>query len=45
MIESFKDRRLKRLYENGDRGKIQPDLMHGSNLYWPCWTWRGAWRI
>jgi len=27
MIESFKDRRLKRLYENGDRGKIQPDLI------------------
>ena len=27
MIESFKDRRLKRLYDNGDRGKIQPDLI------------------
>ena len=27
MIESFKDRKLKRLYENGDKSKIQPDLL------------------
>ena len=27
MIESFGDRRLKRLYETGERGKVQPDLL------------------
>jgi toxin HigB-1 len=27
MIASFKDRRLKRLYEAGERGKIQPKLL------------------
>ncbi len=27
MIESFRDRRLKRLYEGGEREKIQPDLL------------------
>ncbi|MBE2293477.1 MAG: type II toxin-antitoxin system RelE/ParE family toxin [Phycisphaerales bacterium] len=28
MIENFKDRRLKRLYERGDRSKIQADLVN-----------------
>ncbi len=27
MIENFKDRRLKRLYERGDRSKIRADLV------------------
>ena len=27
MIETFKDRRLKRLYANGDSSKIQPELL------------------
>jgi proteic killer suppression protein len=27
MIENFKDRRLKRLYERGDRSKIQADFV------------------
>ena len=27
MIASFKDRRLKRLYETGDKSKVQPDLI------------------
>ena len=27
MIENFKDRRLKRLYERGDRSKIQADVV------------------
>ena len=27
MIETFKDRRLKRLYERGDRSKIQADFV------------------
>ena len=27
MITSFKDRRLKRFYETGERGKIQPKLL------------------
>jgi toxin HigB-1 len=26
MIKSFKDRRLKRLYQRGDRSKIAPDM-------------------
>lgn len=28
MIENFKDRRLKRLYERGDRSKIQADFVN-----------------
>jgi toxin HigB-1 len=27
MVENFKDRRLKRLYERGDRSKIRADLV------------------
>ena len=27
MIESFKDRRLKRFYERGDRSRLQPALI------------------
>ncbi|MGH6898765.1 MAG: type II toxin-antitoxin system RelE/ParE family toxin [Geminicoccaceae bacterium] len=27
MIKSFKDRRLKRLYERGDRSKVSPDMV------------------
>ncbi|MEE9258123.1 MAG: type II toxin-antitoxin system RelE/ParE family toxin [Nitrospinaceae bacterium] len=27
MIESFKDRRLKRLYETGEKGKVPPKLL------------------
>lgn len=27
MIESFADRRLKRLYQDGDKAKIQPELI------------------
>jgi toxin HigB-1 len=26
MIQSFKDRRLKRLFERGDRSKVPPDM-------------------
>lgn len=26
MIKSFKDRRLKRLYERGDRSRVSPDM-------------------
>jgi toxin HigB-1 len=27
MIKSFKDRRLKRLYERGDRSRVAPDMV------------------